>query len=267
MTRVNALLAAALGLAMLLSAHPGPAQAEYRTIDAQRISNYRGAVAAYEKALKLMDKKDLDGALDALVVSVQAMPDFPDSHFLMARILYSEKEFTRSLGEMVLAREGFERTADLRESMLKDRRRALSDRIRQKDVAISEQTSRMATVSPEQRQKIQMVIDRLQLERQDLLRLVQESSQAPTLVPARYSCLHGNILLRLDRDPEAIAQYEEALKTDPGYGEAANNLASLYHVSGQNRKAMEIVTEAQKRGAKLHPELAKSIEAALARNP
>ena len=267
MTRVTALLAAAPGLAMLLSAHPGLAQAEYRTIDAQRISNYKGAVTAYEKALKLMEKKDLDGALDALVVSVQAMPDFPDSHFLMARILYSEKEYTRSLGEMVLAREGFERTADLRESMLKDRRRALSDRIRQKDVAISEQTARMATVPPEQRQRIQMVIDRLQREKQDLARQVQEYDFAPTLVPARYNCLHGNILLRLDRNPEAIAQYEEALKSDPGYGEAANNLASLYHVAGQNRKAMDIVTEAQKRGAKLHPELAKSIEAALARNP
>jgi Flp pilus assembly protein TadD len=168
---------------------------------------------------------------------------------------------------MVLAREGFERTADLRESMLKDRRKVFSDRIRQKDVAISEQTSLMATVSQEQRQKIQMVIDRLQLERQDLERQVLEYNQAPTLVPARYTCLHGNILLRLDRNSEAIAQYEEALKTDPGYGEAANNLASIYHVSGRNRKAMEVVTEAQKRGAKLHPELAKSIEAALARNP
>lgn len=267
MTRVTALLAAALGLAMLLSAHPGLAQAEYRTIDAQRISNYKGAVAAYEKALKLMDKKDLDGALDALVVSVQEMPDFPDSHFLMARILYTEKEYTRALGEMVLAREGFERTTDLRESMAKDRRKAFSDRIRQKDVAISEQAARMATVSPEQRQKVQMVIDRLQLERQDLERQVQEYSLAPTRAPARYSCLHGNILLRLDKGPEAIAQYEETLKTDPGYGEAANNLASIYHMSGQNRKAMDIVTEAQKRGAKLHPELAKSIEGALAKNP
>lgn len=267
MARVTALLAAALGFATLLSARPALAQAEYRTTDAQRISKYKGAITAYEKALKLMDKKDLDGALDALVVSVQEMPDFPDSHFLMARILYSEKEYTRALGEMVLAREGFERTADLRESMLKDRRRVLSDRIRQKDVAISEQTARMATVPQEQRQRIQMVIDRLQLERQDLERQVQEYNQAPTQVPSRYSCLHGNILLRLDRNPEAIAQYEEALKTDPGYGEAANNLASIYHVSGQNRKAMDVVTEAQKRGAKLHPELAKSIEAALAKNP
>lgn len=59
MTRVTALLATALGLATLLSTHPGLAQAEYRTIDAQRISKYKGAITAYERALKLMDKIDV----------------------------------------------------------------------------------------------------------------------------------------------------------------------------------------------------------------
>ena len=64
-----------------------------------------------------------------------------------------------------------------------------------------------------------------------------------------------------------IKANEEALKSDPAWGEAANNLASLYHVAGKHERALEIVTEAEKLGAPLHPELRKSIEAALARRP
>ena len=79
-------------------------------MDAQRISNYKGAVTAYGKALKLMKNKDLDGALDALAVSVEEMPDYPDGHYLKARILHAEKEYTRSLGEIELARRGGRRS-------------------------------------------------------------------------------------------------------------------------------------------------------------
>lgn len=151
--------------------------------------------------------------------------------------------------------------------MLKDRQKALRDRMQKKDDAIREQQAYVATLPMERRQKVYDKINQLQGEKEILNREVQEWSKGPVPVPARYSTLHGNILLRLDKLPEATTQYQAALKVDPAYGEAANNLASIYHMAGQNEKAMEIVTEARKRGAKLHPELSRSIEAALAKKP
>jgi tetratricopeptide (TPR) repeat protein len=257
----------ALGVATLLSARTGLAQAEFRATDAQRVTQYKGAAVAFEKALGYMDKKDRDGALDSLNTCFEQMPDFPEGHFLKARILYSEKEFTQALPEIVKAEAGHESTADLRETMYKDRQRALQDRIKKKDDAIRDQKTLAASLPMEQRQKVYDKINQMEGEKEILVREVMEFSKGPVPIPARYSTLHGNILLRLDKLPEATTQYEAALKVDPAYGEAANNLASIYHMSGQNEKAMEIVTEARKRGAKLHPELAKSIEAALAKKP
>ena len=267
MRRGTALPVFAFGVATLISARPAPAQAEFRATDAQRVTQYKGATIAFEKALGYMDKKDRDGALDSLNVCFEQMPDFPEGHFLKARILYSEKDFTQALPEIVKAEAGHESTADLRETMLKDRQKALRDRMQKKDDAIREQQAYVATLPMERRQKVYDKINQLQGEKEILNREVQEWSKGPVPVPARYSTLHGNILLRLDKLPEATTQYQAALKVDPAYGEAANNLASIYHMAGQNEKAMEIVTEARKRGAKLHPELSRSIEAALAKKP
>ena len=249
---------------VLLVSGAALAQDLYTSTDAQRVSAYKGASVAYEKALGKMKEKDLDGALDALVVCFEQMPDYPDGHFLKARILYTEKEYTRALGEIEAARAGWEKVADLRDRMEKGKRKPIEERIQSKDQAILDQRTLLATVPPERRRPIEEKIQQLQFERDTLVRELQQWTVAPEKVPAPYSALHGTILLRLDRPAEAIPRYEEALETDPGSSEAANNLASIYHLSGKNEKAMEIVQAAKKRGAKLHPDLERSIAAALA---
>lgn len=48
----------------------------------------------------------------------------------------------------------------------------------------------------------------------------------------------GNLCLQQGRYNDAIAAYEEALKQDPTFAEAWNNLAIAYQNSGQDDKAM-----------------------------
>ena len=48
----------------------------------------------------------------------------------------------------------------------------------------------------------------------------------------------GNLCLQQGRYPEAIAAYETALKSDPSFAEAWNNLAIAYQDLGQDDKAM-----------------------------
>jgi tetratricopeptide (TPR) repeat protein len=49
----------------------------------------------------------------------------------------------------------------------------------------------------------------------------------------------GNLCLQQGRYPDAIAAYQAALKDDPSFAEAWNNLAIAYQDSGQEDKAME----------------------------
>jgi len=133
---VNRLLAFVV---VLLVSGAALAQDLYTSTDAQRVSAYKGASLAYEKALGKMKEKDLDGALDALVVCFEQMPDYPDGHFLKARILYTEKEYTRALGEIEAARAGWEKVADLRDRMEEGKRKPIEERIQSKDQAILDQ--------------------------------------------------------------------------------------------------------------------------------
>ncbi len=48
----------------------------------------------------------------------------------------------------------------------------------------------------------------------------------------------GNLCLQQGRYPEAIDAYETALKGDPSFAEAWNNLAIAYQDIGQDGKAM-----------------------------
>jgi len=48
----------------------------------------------------------------------------------------------------------------------------------------------------------------------------------------------GNLCLQQGRYPEAIAAYETALKGDPSFAEAWNNLAIAYQDLGQDDKAL-----------------------------
>ena len=49
----------------------------------------------------------------------------------------------------------------------------------------------------------------------------------------------GNLCLQQGRYPDAIRAYQTALKEDPTFAEAWNNLAIAYQDSGQNEKAMD----------------------------
>ena len=48
----------------------------------------------------------------------------------------------------------------------------------------------------------------------------------------------GNLCMQQGRYQEAIAAYDEAIKADPSFGEAWNNLAIAYQNMGQDDKAM-----------------------------
>ncbi|MBK6403571.1 MAG: hypothetical protein IPF66_00185 [Holophagales bacterium] len=61
-----------------------------------------------------------------------------------------------------------------------------------------------------------------------------------------------------------MIQYELALKANPGYGEAANNLAALHYSARRYDEAAGVVKEAEGRGVVINPELKKAIEAARA---
>ena len=71
--------------------------------------------------------------------------------------------------------------------------------------------------------------------------------------------MHGNILLRMGRLDDAEGQYRKAIAARPDYGEAANNLASLYYQAGKMDNALQVLEEAEQRGLPINAELKKAV--------
>lgn len=63
--------------------------------------------------------------------------------------------------------------------------------------------------------------------------------------PAQHLCTNADVQ-RAAACQGAPVAYEEAPATDPGSSEAATNLASIYHLSGQNEKSIAAALEAKK---------------------
>jgi tetratricopeptide (TPR) repeat protein len=260
MRKSAAVLTLALAVGPPLMAQTSPAQSEYQNVDAQLVRRYRDAEVSYGKARALFDKKDFQGARKELGVCLGFIPAHANAHLLMAKLLYTEKDYAQALTEVERA-----------EPTTRRRRRSWPGwtrtgcpelRRRAKETADSIATLRQRQGSQVSAELQQQIIAE-EARKQEIDRILNAQRPDPKGIPAEYFFFHGNVLLRLKRPAEAVTQYEEALKINPAYGEAANNLAALHYSARQYEKAREAATKAEGNGVVVNPELKKAIESAL----
>jgi len=244
-------------------AQTSPAQSEHRTLDAQLVRRYRDAEVAYAKARERFDRKDFEGTRKGLDTCLGLVPAHANAHLLLAKVLYVEKDFAGALEEVLRAKSGHETTAAIVSRMQEERMSELRGRLKEKDDALSDLKVRAAQ-SPGSALALQQQMIQVEGEKAEINRILNAQRPDPSAIPAEYSFFHGNVLLRLQRPAEAVVQYELALKANPGYGEAANNLAALHYSARQYDEAARVVTEAEGQGVVVNPELKKAIEAARA---
>ena len=248
MWKAATLLGLTLAGAPPLIAQTGPAQSEVQTVDAQLVRRYREAEVAYGKGREHFERKDFEGTRRELGACFQSIPSYPDAHFLLAKVFYIEKDYPQALKAIERAKAGYRTLATILATLQEDRLSEMRTRIQEQADLAAAFGRWISRPEPEGRE-----IDRI---------LYAQRSDRNEL-PAEYSFFHGNVLLRLNRPAEAAAQYEEALKTDPACGEAANNLAALYHSARLDEKAREVVTKAESNGVVVNSELKNEIDIAL----
>jgi tetratricopeptide (TPR) repeat protein len=260
MRKTVTVLVLALAVASPLTAQTSPAQSEYQNLDAQLVRRYREAEVAYGKARTRFDKKDFKGARKELDACLTLIPAHAEAHLLMAKVLYVEKDYAQALTEVERAKAGHVATAQIMAKMQEDRLSDLRKRAQESSDSVAAlRQAQGSTVSA----ALQAQIADEEAQKQEIDRILNAQRPDPSQIPAGYFFFHGNVLLRLQRHAEAVAQYEEALKINPAYGEAANNLAALYFSARQYEKAKGVATTAEGNGVVVNPELKKAIESAL----
>jgi tetratricopeptide (TPR) repeat protein len=235
-----------------------PAGEGLNTADVERVRRHNEAKRRLPAVRDLVKKHEWARAERELETLLAKSPELSEAHFLMAKVLYAGKRYPEALTSIESAEQSLGALGRLVATMQDDRRQDLNRRILEQDVIIKGLAGRFNLPMADR--------ERLALAEQTKAALERELSQPPPEapdMPAEYPFFHGNILLRLQKYAEAITKYEEALKIDPGYADAASNLASIYFSARDPEKALEVLTRAEERGATVNAELKKAVLAAL----
>ncbi len=258
MNRASIVFALATGIAAIAIAQSPRTQGQ-NVMDVQMVKRFKDVNPQLVKARELIAKRDLAKAKEALEGILANVPEMSEAHFLMAKVLYGEKNYPESLASMEKAETTFASFGGLMMKMDEDRRSELQKRRVQQEALISDLKGRPQPLPL----ALQATLDRAEQLRSDIDRQLNESRPEALEVPAEYPFFHGNIFLRQQKYPEAAAKYEEALKADPKYADAANNLASLYYSAKQYQKAQQVLARVEAQGMAVNPELKKAITDAI----
>jgi tetratricopeptide (TPR) repeat protein len=141
-----------------------------------------------------------------------------------------------------------------------------ADRMRQNDldqiqIAINGLVSRSrgqesAQGTQNQIRQLRDEAQRIQLKRDAMNNNLSISSQVPAFV----SVALGSAYFRQERFPDAERAYKAALDDDPNAGEAHNNLAVLFMLTGRLEESTREMTLAEKSGYRVNPQFKQDLE-------
>lgn len=256
-------VAVVLTLAIAVPAVP---QTVDRSSNADLARKYRDANIVIVRARDAFAKKNYDLARKEASAILAKLPEFAEANFMMAKLTYMEKDYPAALGYIEKAEATHLATLQLGQRMAGDRETSLRRRRDEQVGAVADLRGQLAVERDDQRRLIlQTNIERGERIVADIDRILNDPAAATAgadAIPAEYAFIHGNIFLRMGRADDAATQYIEALKLDPGYANAANNLASLYYSAKQYDKALEVLQGVESRGIGVNPELKQAVLAA-----
>jgi pentatricopeptide repeat protein len=224
---------------------------------------YREALPHYDKAVKAFTRNDHEAARRELDEAISAMPQYSSAHFLMAKSWYLSKRYDEALPAIERAESAWQEFASIAANAKSKKGEALLRRRRdlQDQINSLQENYRQAT-TPQAREQIQNFIITTQRQIDEIDR--DQALRAPTesaALPAEYSFVHGNILLRMNRLVDAEPQYLRAIEANPKYSEAFNNLASLYFQAGRLKEARTALEQARSRGLQVNLDLERAVTA------
>lgn len=179
-------------------------------------------------------------------------PLFDAAFYGLGQVYMATKRYDQAVRAYLNSREAFNASlaadkfdaaaADLR---LRDQLQASKDYGRQ-----------LQRMSQTQSPTLTAAIERNREEQRQLeSRLGRSKGAAPLPVPAGLSMALGSAYYRTGDPAGAEREYLEAVKVDPGFGEAHSNLAVVYMLTGRPDQAEQEVALAEKSGFKVNPRL------------
>jgi tetratricopeptide (TPR) repeat protein len=174
------------------------------------------------------------------------------AHYGLGQSYMAMRRFASAIQAFTECRETFETLHRLQE---KDR--VLVER--QREDEIRELRDSVRRIRSGQIKLSGMIADKLENRIDDLERQ-RTSIGGAFQPPPEVSLALGSAYFRNDNLPEAEREWKTAVAVNPRLGEAHNNLAALYAITGRKSQAEAAIKAAEKAGYKVHPRLKEDVK-------
>ncbi len=248
-----------------------PAQQRY-TMEEGETSRFKMARQIYERGRQLLAGESYDRAEKAFKDCLEIFPKFSYAGYYLAQLYYHKKDYVTALALVEKAKDDYEFISNYWVNsqlqyldMLRSEKMELEEKIREIKHIIA--TRNFKARAPEEQMAEQKDLEgqqsRAELDLREAAERIKNTIPTAPEMAANFHFLHGNILFKLKKYNGAYAQYMEAARVNPTFGNAYQNLANLNYMGRRYKEALFYLEKAEKCGAAVNPKFKKDILSAL----
>lgn len=230
---------------------------------------FKKATQFFANGKSLFDKKEYEKSLKYFSKCIKQLPIHADAYFYTSQIQYISEKYPEALKSIENAKDYFKKFADIKTNTQLEYFDQLRDEKQKIETDLIDLKAKLANTKPtstSNKTALESAIDAAS----NNLSLIQErlKSQIPEVMktPANYYYVHGNILIKQKKYDESYVQFIKAVETDPGHGEALNNLATLNFMAKRFKEALYFINQAEIKKLKINKKLKEAIEDSLKNN-
>lgn len=216
---------------------------------------HREALAHYRAGQALLYAEDLARAEPEFRTAIKLDPLLVLAHYSLGQVYMGMKQYPEAVKAFVACRQAYLDIGALQASDSVRSYQRYDEEIRElRDSVRAIRSGNVKLAQPE------ISILRLENRISDLENAKRRASSVPGDVPAELSLALGSAYFRSSALADAQREYEAALKVNPRFGEAHNNLAVVLMLQGRLPEAGEHLKSAEKAGFHVNPQFKADLE-------
>ncbi len=249
-------------------------------LNQEEASQFRLAKQLFQSGKQYLAKERFINAEKAFKTCLEKFSRFSYADYALAQIYYQQKKYSQALEHIKKAKKSYEFIAKLGASAQME----YLDKLREQKQTLQDQgldlkqyvdNARRNSVADggdgnaeTKKSALRFLSSRDNLQHgQTTIGRIDQRTLTPvakgTDIPGGYYYIHGNILFKVKRFRAAMDQYMKAVKIEPTFGDAYNNIANLYFMARQYGKAKSYLEKAEKNGGKVNAGFKQAIQKAL----
>jgi tetratricopeptide (TPR) repeat protein len=208
----------------------------------------RQAIEHYRTGQELLTAERYEQAATEFTAAIGLDPMLALAHYGLGQAHMGLKRYASAVQAFTGAKDAYARMSTLRQSDMMAAERRLDDEMRElRDSLARVRSGQIRNVGPALEQQLERRLEELETMRKGRTDTFQS--------PAEVTLALGSAYYRNNQPQEAEREWRAAVAANPRLGEAHNNLAVIYMMTGRKKEAEDAVRAAERARFRVHPQL------------